>query len=167
MLEYSLRIATPADEQAVNALLRASYPELMSDSYDADVLAEALPLFTKANPSLLSAGTYYLAVSERHGVLACGGWTRERPGAGDIAPGLGHVRHFGTHASWVGKGLGRSIYTQCEESARAAGIRRFECYSSLNGEKFYAALGFRPVREIMVSLSPDIAVPGILMERSI
>ena len=167
MREYSIRVATPADETAVDALLRASYPALMSGTYDTDVLAGALPLFTKANPTLLAGGTYYLAVSEHDDVLACGGWTRERPGTGEIEPGLGHIRHFGTHASWTGRGLGRAIYAKCEESARAAGIQRFECYSSLNGEGFYAALGFARVREIQVNLSLDVAVPGILMARSI
>lgn len=167
MVEFSLRVATEADEVAIDALLEASYPELMAETYDAAAIADALPYFTKANPALLAAGTYYLAESEAHGILACGGWTRERPGTGEIEPGLAHVRHFGTHASWTGMGLGRSIYSLCERDARAADIRRFECYSSLNGEGFYAALGFRRVREIVVDLSPGVSVPGILMERSI
>jgi hypothetical protein len=51
--------------------------------------------------------------------------------------------------------------------SRAAGVRRFECFSSLNGQRFYSALGLRPVRQIEVSLSPDAAIPGVLMERSI
>lgn len=167
MFEFTLRIATPADAAAVQDLLQASYPELMSASYDAAILADALPRFTRANPSLLSSGTYYLAESESEGVVGCGGWTRERPGTGEVAPGLGHIRHFGTHAAWIGKGVGRSIYAMCEEKARAAGVRRLECYSSLNAQGFYAALGFRPIRQIEVYPSPDVAVPGVLMERSL
>lgn len=167
VFDFTLRVATPGDEASVNDLLEASYPELMSASYDAAVLADALPLFTKANPSLLSAGTYYLAESAEHGVVGCGGWTRERPGTGGIASGLGHIRHFGTHASWTGRGVGRSIYALCEKEASFAGIQRFECYSSLNGQGFYAAMGFSPIREIEVNLSPSVAIPGILMARTI
>jgi GNAT superfamily N-acetyltransferase len=167
MVEYSLRIAAPTDEEAVDALLRASYPKLMSAIYDPDVLAAALPMFTKANPSLLSAGTYYLAESREHAVIGCGGWTRERPGTGEVEPGLGHIRHFGTHASWVGMGIGRAIYSKCEKDARSAGIQRFECYSSVNGEGFYASLGFESVRKIDVSLGSNVSIPGILMALSI
>jgi len=165
MAEFTVRVATAEDEAAVCDLLGASYPELMSASYDAALLADALPLFTRANASLLSSGSYYLAESEVRGLVGCGGWTRGRPGTGEVVPGLGHIRHFGTHASWIGKGVGRSIYAMCEEKARAAGVRRFECYSSLNAQGFYAALGFRPVRQIEVQLSPEVAVPGVLMQR--
>lgn len=167
MFDFAIRVSTPEDEASVNALLQASYPELMSTSYDAAILADALPLFTKANPSLLSAGTYYLAESTEHGVVGCGGWTHERPGTGEVEPGLGHIRHFGTHASWTGRGVGRSIYALCEVDARSAGIQRFECFSSLNGQGFYAALGFNPVREIEVNLSPSVTIPGVLMVRPI
>ena len=167
MLKLTLRIATPADAAAVNELLQSSYPELMSFCYDAAILADALPLLTEADPRLLSMGTYYLAGSEEHGMVGCGGWSRERPGTGEVVAGLGHIRQFGTHASWTGKGVGRSIYALCEETARSAGLRRFECFSSLNGQGFYSALGFRTVRQIELNLSPDVAIPGVLMERSI
>lgn len=55
--EIVVRVATPADEPAVNALLAASYPALMRESYEAAVLAAALPMITQANPALLSSGT--------------------------------------------------------------------------------------------------------------
>jgi len=167
MFDFAIRVSTPVDEASVNELLQASYPALMSTTYDAAILANALPLFTKANPSLLSAGTYYLAESTDLGVVGCGGWTRERPGTGEIVPALGHIRHFGTHASWTGRGVGRSIYALCEADARSAGIQRFECYSSLNAQGFYAALGFSPVREIEVNLSPSVTIPGVFMVRPI
>lgn len=167
MFDFALRTATPEDEASVNELLQASYPELMSTSYDAAILAVALPLFTKANPSLLSAGTYYVAESSEHGMVGCGGWTRERPGSGEIVPGLGHIRHFGTHASWIGMGIGRSIYAMCEENARTAGMKRFECYSSLSGLGFYLSLGFESVRKIDVNLNSDVSIPGVLMTLSI
>lgn len=139
----------------------------MSSSYDADALADGLSVMTKANPALLSSGTYYVAESEQRTIVGCGGWSLERPGTTEIEPGLAHIRHFATHASWLGEGIGRSIYTKCAEHARSAGVQRFECYSSLNAEGFYSALGFRPVRNIEVQLSAHIKLPGVLMERSI
>jgi len=165
--EFAVRIATPQDEASVCALLEASYPTLMSPSYDEALLAKVLPLITKANPSLLSAGTYYLAETGDRVIVGCGGWTRERPGTGERVPGLAHIRHFATHASWIGRGVGRGIYSLCEERARSAGVRKFECFSSLNAEGFYAALGFKPVRPIDIIMGRNVSVPGVLMERTV
>ena len=167
MRKFALRIATPQDEASITELLETSYPELMSSSYDAAALVDALAVMTRASPALLASGTYYVAESEDQVTVGCGGWTRERPGTTETEPGLGHVRHFATHPSWIGEGIGRSIYSICEKQARSAGVQRLECYSSLNAVGFYAALGFRPVRRIEVHLSPSVRLPGILMERSV
>ena len=109
----------PNDEAAVSALLAACYPVLMPASYDAEILAAALPEITRANLTLLSSGTYYLAADTGAETIAgCGGWTREHPESGDITPGLAHIRHFATRPDRVGQGVGRSIYARCETAAR-------------------------------------------------
>ncbi len=43
----------------------------------------------------------------------------------------------------------------------------FECYSSLNAEKFYRALGFVRIREIDIELKPSLMLRGVLMRRNI
>jgi len=164
---FAVRVATPADDAAVNELLAASYPALMRGSYDAVLLAAALPLMTQANPTLLSSGTYYLAETADGAVAGCGGWTRERPGSGEVVSSLAHIRHFATHPDWVGRGVGRAIYTECAAAARRAGVRRFECYASINAEGFYMALGFKSVRGMSVPMGPRLEFPSILMMRSI
>lgn len=139
----------------------------MRGSYEAAVLAAALPMITQANPALLSSGTYYLAESA-DGVLAgCGGWTRERPGSGDIVPRLGHIRHFATHPHWVRRGVGRAIYERCQSDARLAGVRRLECFASLNGLRFYESLGFEAIRPIDIPMGARLKFSSVLMERSI
>jgi hypothetical protein len=52
-------------------------------------------------------------------------------------------------------------------SARSEGITSLECYSSINAEIFYSALGFTSVRCIDVQLGSQIMFPGVLMRRSI
>lgn len=151
----------------MSELLAASYPVLMPSSYDANLLADALPVMTRANPTLLAGETYYLAETTDGKIVGCGGWTRERPNSGDVLPGLGHIRHFATHPEWLGRGVGRTIYARCEDAARAAALRRFQCYASLNAEGFYKALGFRPLRRIKIAMAPGIGLPSMLMERSI
>lgn len=165
--EFTIRVAAPEDEPLVSALLRASYPVLMRPSYGKAVLTAALPMITQANQVLLSSGNYYLAEAGPGRTVGCGGWTRERPGSGEIVPELGHIRHFATHPDWIRRGIGYAVYKQCEDQARRVGVRRFECYASLNGERFYEALGFKAVREIAVPMGQDLQFPSILMERSI
>ncbi len=165
--DFTVRVATPEDEFAVSGLLGASYPVLMASSYDEAVLAAALTSMTRANPALLSARTYYVAETEDGLIVGCGGWTRERPGDGQVVPELAHIRHFATHPEWVGRGIGRRLYARCEEEARSIGVRRFECYSSLNAEGFYAAIGFRSIRRIEVPMGADLTFPSVLMKRSI
>jgi N-acetylglutamate synthase-like GNAT family acetyltransferase len=139
----------------------------MPKSYDATLLDLALPLMTKANPALLASGTYYAAFSNEGLAIGSGGWTKERPGTRDLQPELAHIRHFATHPEWVGIGVGRSIYAECTKAASAAGIKRFECYSSLNAERFYAALGFRAIRHMDVVMGRRISFPSILMEAAL
>jgi GNAT superfamily N-acetyltransferase len=164
---YTVRIAAPGDEARVSDLLSDSYSELMASAYDAPTLAPVLPAMMQANPALLSSGTYFVAETGDGRIVGCGGWTQERPGSGDVSPGLGHIRHFATHPEWLGRTIGRAIYDRCEMQARTAEIQRFECYASLNAEGFYAALGFTSVRRIEVQMGEDLTLPSILMERSI
>lgn len=164
---YSVAVASSADAAAVTSLLAASYGALMPSCYEAAVLERALPLMIEANPLLLASGTYYKAVTREGQVIGSGGWTKERPGTGDVVPGTAHIRHFATHPEWLGQGVGRSIYAECRKAAGAAGIRRFECYASLNAEGFYAALGFRRVRHLDIAMGPDVSLPSVLMEISL
>ncbi len=165
--DVAIRPATPADADAITRLLQASYPPLMAPAYDPQVLAAALPVMTRANRKLLGSGTYYVVQANDDQIVGAGGWTHDRPGTGELTPGLAHIRHFATHPNHTGKGIGRTIYDQCQSAARAEGVTEFECYASLNAEPFYAALGFERVRPIEVPMGPDLAFPSILMHRQV
>ena len=75
MEDHVIRVATLEGQAAVEALLAASYPMLMASSYDQSVLDPTLALITKANPSLLTSGTYYVVEAPDGVVIGCGGWT--------------------------------------------------------------------------------------------
>jgi predicted N-acetyltransferase YhbS len=166
-LNYEVRVARPEDAAAVDGLLQASYPKLMASAYAEESLAPALKLMTRSNPSLLGSGTYYVAERQTGLVVSCGGWTLERPGTRTVEPHLGHIRHFATHPGWTKRGVGRDIYRLCESAARSAGVIAFECYSSLNAEKFYSALGFENIREIDLELQPGVLLRAVLMRREL
>ena len=165
--EIQVATARPEDEAAVTALLQASYPLLMRQSYAEAAMAAAMPLMARANPKLLASGRFYLVRGPDGAAVGCGGWSLERPGEGGIEPELAHIRHFATHPDFLGRGIGRAIYRDCRRRALAAGARRFECYSSLNAEAFYAALGFETVEPMTVDMGPDVSLPAIRMVASI
>ncbi len=163
---FQLRVAGPADAEAVTAVLASAYPRLMAPDYDPAVLAAVLPAMTRANPGLLASGTYYVQVAPGGGIVACGGWTREEPGTGRIEPGVAHVRHFGTHADWIRRGLGRAVFECCKQAAFAEGLRIFRCFSSLGAEPFYAALGFATLQRTHLSIGEGRKLPTVTMVRT-
>jgi len=158
-----IRTALIEDSESVSALLRVSYTALMRGAYEDTVLNAVLPAITIAQPALLQSGTYYVAETAKGAVVGCGGWTKERPGSGEVAPHLAHIRHFGVHPEWARQGVGRAIYTRCRDEAKVAGIEKLECYSSINGESFYTALGFERDRIIDVEMRNGIAFPSVRM----
>ena len=158
-----LRIAEPDDASNVTALLERSYPSLMAASYDANVLAVALPEMTRANPALLASETYYV-MEDGERLIGCGGWTAEKPGSGEVEPGLAHLRHFATDPDRSREGIGRAIYNRCATDALNRGLTRFQAFSGLNAEPFYARLGLERVRVIDVPMGPSANLPTVLME---
>jgi GNAT superfamily N-acetyltransferase len=164
--EVELRATRSEDSAAVAAILRASYPALMAPAYDPALLARALPLITRPQPALLASGTYFIAEAEGK-PAACGGWTLAAPGTRRVEPGIAHIRHFATAPAWTGRGIGRRLYERCESDALAAGVRLFHCFSSVNAEPFYAALGFRRIGAIEVPLGRGLLFPSIHMSRAI
>jgi GNAT superfamily N-acetyltransferase len=164
---FLVRAASPSDADAVGVLLRASYALLLAPGYEPEMLARALPLMTKANPALLSSGTWYVAQAPgADGALAgCGGWTLQRPGAPyePVDPALGHLRHFAVHPGWTRMGVGRALCSRCTADARAVGVHAFECYATTVAETFYRALGFETVGPLAVPMTNDIDLPSIRM----
>jgi N-acetylglutamate synthase-like GNAT family acetyltransferase len=158
-----IRIARPSDSDAVSALLEASYSALLTACYNSETLSRALPLMTRANPTLLASGTYYVAESDRGNLVGCGGWTTARPGGGEISEGEAHIRHFATHPERVGQGIGTSLLARCFSDARSLGIRKMHCFSSLNAERFYRASGFETIGPIDVPMGPSLTFPSVLM----
>ncbi len=152
-----IRRAVPADLSAVDALLARSYPRLLKPDYPPSVLVTALPLISKANPSLLRSGTYFVAETADGAMLAAGGWT---PAA---RSGSGSVRHVVTDDRHLRRGIGRALMTHAMAAARRAKITQLGCKSTFTAVPFYRALGFSELGPIEVTLAPGITFPAIEM----
>lgn len=162
-LRFTVRVATPSDAAGVSAALAASYGKLLTSHYSAEQLDRALPLMSAANPVLLRSGRYYVAETSAHQIIACGGWSLERPGTTEIVQGLAHVRHFATDPNWVGCGIASAILSRCIRDAAALGTRSMEAYSTLAAVGFYRTHGFFVVASIDVPLAPGFGFPSTLM----
>lgn len=156
-----IRPSTRADLAAVDALLARTYPKLLKADYPPSVLVTALPIISRARPELLVCGTYYV-VEEDGAIVGAGGWTRDRKRAG-----VGHIRHVVTDDRALRRGVGRALMQHCFDVARGARVKRMECWATRTAEPFYAAVGFRSLGPMDVTLAGGIVFPSIRMMRDL
>lgn len=162
-MQLRVRAATKSDIGPLDTMFARSYPKLLKADYPPSVLIVAIPLITRAQASLVTSGTYYVAESDV--LLGAGGWSRSNPHGGAIEPGHAHLRHFATDADNIGKGVGRAVFERCMADATDDGITEFECFSTLTAEPFYASLGFRKLKNLQLELRPGILFPAVHMTR--
>ena len=159
---FHIRPSTRADLAKVDALLARSYPKLLKGEYAPSVLVTALPLIMRAQPALLACGTYYVAETEDEDIVGAGGWTRDRR-----RRALGHIRHVASDDRQQRQGIGRALLSRCFDTARAAGVRKMECWSTYTAVPFYEAMGFRQMGPIDVPLRAGITFPSVRMMQDI
>ena len=161
----TLRLATPADLAAVDALLARAYPRLLAADYPPSVLVTAIPLIARARPELLASGRYWLACDSAGTVLAAGGWSSRSPTDGTGDSRTAHIRHVVTDDRATRRGLARAVLTRAMDQARTEGFTRFDCWSTRTAEPFYQSLGFTSLGMGDIPLAPGIAFPAIRMTR--
>ncbi|NCO85594.1 MAG: GNAT family N-acetyltransferase [Rhodobacterales bacterium] len=169
---FHVRTATWADIAAIDALLARAYPRLLRPDYPPSVLVTALPRISRAQPRLVTSGTYFVVEAQEEeeeggAILGAGGWTRDAPGGAAAHPGLGHIRHVVTDDRQVRRGIGRALMTHVIATARAAGLTRLDCLSTRTAVPFYAAMGFAALGPVTVPLGPGIDFPAVAMTRAI
>ncbi len=164
MSVFNPRIADQGDVEAIDVLLSRAYPILLRPDYDADLLERCLPFISRAQPDLVTCGTYYV-IEEKGQVIAAGGWTVAAPGNGPSVDGEGHIRHVVTDERVLRRGVARCLLTHIFEEARKAGVNVLHSQSTLTAVPFYEALGFKQVAPIDVVLQPDLVFPSVAMIR--
>lgn len=156
----SVRPSVTSDMAGVDALLARSYPALLKADYAPSVLVTALPIISRARPELITCGTYYVAVDAAGAIVGAGGWTVQRG-----APTVADIRHVVTDHRRTREGIARAIFDEIFAQSAAAGITKFECWSTFTAVPFYAAMGFREVGPIEVPLRRGITFPAVRMVR--
>jgi predicted N-acetyltransferase YhbS len=166
-MAITIRVATAEDAEQVSAVLHASYATLLPAHYTPAEMAAMLPIIVKANPKLLTSGTYYVAV-EDGACLGCGGWTPAKYArVPDETPGMGAIRHFATHPDHVRRGVGSALYREAERTARLAGMNRFQCMAARGAERFYESLGFVVDGPFDLPVAEGVVMPSIRMFKTL
>src|SRR5687768_7015696 len=176
--EAVLRVATPDDAPAVEAVMKQSAAAHFPQWYDEPQAASAVVHVAHVDPLLLADGTYYILEADGEAV-ACGGWSRRGKlytGSGDAADDAriidpatepARVRAMFVRSDWTRRGLGRTILEASEEAARAEGFSRLILVATLPGVPLYEAYGFRALEEAAVSTPDGVVLPCVVMDREI
>jgi GNAT superfamily N-acetyltransferase len=176
--EPVLRIATPADQAAVDALMKESAAALFPRFYDERQAESAVRHVAQVDPMLLADGTYF-ALESAGELVACGGWSRRDrlyTGSGDSGDDArlldpssepARVRAMFVRADWTRRGLGRRILEECEAAARREGFRQLALVATMPGVPLYLAYGFRPLEELEVAMPDGVKIPCVRMEKLI
>jgi len=173
--EPVLRIATPDDAPAIEALMKESGAVLFRRFYDERQTESAVRYVSQIDPMLLADGTYFVLEVDGEPV-ACGGWSRRDrlyTGSGDAdgdarlldpATEPARVRAMFVRADWTRRGLGRRILEACEAAARREGFTTLSLMATLPGVPLYRAYGFVDLEEQEVTMPDGVTLPCLTME---
>jgi GNAT superfamily N-acetyltransferase len=173
-----LRIAMPADAEALDGLMKASTLDLFPGFYDERQTASSVKYVARVDRTLLEDGTYF--VIEAGGVpVACGGWSRRdklysgssdqegRDRLLDPATEAAHVRAMFVRSDWTRRGLGTRILEASEAAAAAEGFRRLTLGATLPGLPLYERFGFRETTRGSITLPDGTPLEYVEMEKPI
>ena len=173
-----MRIATPTDAPAIDALMKASTRELFPAYYTAEQTASSIVHIARVDPMLLEDGTYFVLEADGE-IVACGGWSRRdklysgsadqegRDRLLDPASEAAHVRAMFVRSDWTRRGLGTRILDACEAAARDEGFQRLSLGATLPGYPLYARVGFVEVDRGTITLPDGTVVEYVTMEKPI
>ena len=176
--EPLLRIATSADADAIDALMKAAIRSIFPAFYDARQTASSETYIGNADRMLLEDGTYFVLEAAGE-MVACGGWSRrdklfsgstEQEGRArplDPAHEPARVRAMFVRGDWTRRGLGTRILDACREAAQAEGFRSLALMATLPGFQLYERYGFVAGDRVAVTLPDGIVVPCVAMEMAI
>jgi GNAT superfamily N-acetyltransferase len=176
--EAVLRVASPADREAIDALMRESAAAHFPRFYGEPACTSAVKYIAQVDPLLLEDGTYYVLEADDQ-IVACGGWSRRGKlytGSGDAADDArlidpatepARVRAMFVRDDWSRRGLGRRILAECESSAQAEGFNELVLMSTLPGLPLYLAYGFEERESVDIRLPDGLVVAGALMSKRI
>jgi GNAT superfamily N-acetyltransferase len=174
-----MRLATPSDAPAIDALMKASIRAIFPAFYDAQQTASSEVHIGHVDPMLIEDGTYLVLTDTSGAIVACGGWSRRdklfsgeagqegRARLLDPATEPARVRAMFVREDWTRRGLGTRILEACEAAAGAEGFRMLSLMATLPGLLLYERFGFRLTDHVTITLPDGVRVPCAAMEKPV
>ena len=174
--DYALRLATPADAEAISTLIAISARKLSVHDYSAAQIEGALQGAFGVDTQLIRDGTYFVAADGAR-MVGCCGWSRRRTlfggdartdrDAAELDPRVdaAKIRAFFVHPDFARRGIGTAILERCERDAAARGFTRFELMSTLPGVRLYAARGYAAGEAMQWTLPGGLMIEFVPMTR--
>jgi GNAT superfamily N-acetyltransferase len=171
-----LRLATPEDLPALNALIPEAARALSTDCCSPEQIESSIRHAFGVDSQLIADGTYFVAEIDGE-IAGCGGWSRRRKIYGgdqvaaentaplDPATDAARIRAFFVHPRWARRGIGSAILRACARAAGDAGFRRMDLLGTLPGERLYRAFGFHVVAYENHTLPDGVVVRWVRMAR--
>jgi GNAT superfamily N-acetyltransferase len=159
--ELTHRVAVAADVPEIVKLMQLSILENMKSFLSAAEI-EAAQETMGVDWTLIEDETYFVieaTENDKKLMVGCGGWGRRRTLYGgdhtagrddtfsDPAVEAARIRAMYTHPSWIRRGVGTLLLELGESAARDAGFKTIELGSTLPGEPFYIARGYKEVSQ--------------------
>ena len=177
---FTHRVAVPADEAEIAALLDVAIGELQKGFLSPEQIAVSRSIMG-LDRTLIADGTYFLIHDAETGRLAAsGGWSRRSTLYGGdhstdkrndalLRPGTdaARIRAMYTHPDFTRRGLGRMILSLCETAARAEGFTELEMGATLAGVPLYEACGYKMIEHTVGAEMNGVAVPVIRMGKAL
>jgi GNAT superfamily N-acetyltransferase len=169
LVDFTHRLAVPADVPAIMVLMRASILENMK-SFLSPAEVEAAQETMGLDWTLIEDQTYFVieAVQRAEKVMVgCGGWGKRRTLYGgdhtagrddsysDPAVDAARIRAMYTHPAWIRCGIGTLLLELGETAARSGGFKTIELGATIAGESLYLARGY-----IEVTRDTQVAANG-------
>lgn len=169
----TIRVATPDDVPAAQAVIAASARGLQTGDYTPGEIESAIRNVYGVDSCLVADGTYFVVeerITDAASIVGCGGWSKRRTLYGgdnwhereddllDPKVDAAKIRAFFIRPDYARQGIGTMLLAACEDSAREAGFTHFEAGATLTGVKLFSARGYRAAREILIPLGAGVAI---------
>jgi GNAT superfamily N-acetyltransferase len=176
---FQIRVATPADVDALTALIGRSVRGLQSNDYTPSQIDCAIATVYGVDSQLIADGTYFVVESGTT-IVACGGWSKRKTLCGgdrcawgredsllDTAGHAAKIRAFFVEPEWARRGIGSLLLETCENHAITAGFTRLEMGSTLTGVALYSARGYVEIEKIDLPMANGEVLPIARMEKTV
>jgi GNAT superfamily N-acetyltransferase len=185
-MNFTIRVAIPADVPRLRQVIDASVRGLQADFYSQEQIDGALASVYGVDSQLIADGTYFVAETATATlddadaeIVGCGGWSKRNTLYGgdqfagredsllDPTCDAAKIRAFFVEPRWARKGVGTLILNTCETAAIAAGFTRLEMGATLSGVAFYREKGYAALERLAVPLDSGAVLPVVRMAKII